>query len=66
VHVRLATTDGHDAARVAVEDTAMVGDESKVAADVVEVVGGPVREQFDELGVQWHVAVGAEFADRDA
>ena len=35
-------------------------------ADVVEVVGGPVGEQLDELGVQGDVAVVAEFADGDA
>ena len=57
----------HDAAdEVTVEGAAVVGDEAVVAADVVEVLGGPVGEQGDEVGVQRHVAVVAEFADRDA
>ena len=51
---------------VTVEGAAVVGDESMVSADVFEVLGGPVGEQLDELGVQWHVAVVAEFADWDA
>ena len=51
---------------VAVEGAAVVGDESAVAADVVEVGGGPVGEQGDEVGVQRDVAVVAQLADRDA
>ena len=35
-------------------------------ADVLEVGGGPVGEQVDELGVQRDVAVVAELAERDA
>ncbi len=37
-----------------------------MCADVVEVVGGPAHEQGDEVGVEWDVAVVAEFAERDA
>ena len=44
----------------------MVGDEAAVAADVVEVGGGPVGEQGDEVGVQRDVAVVAQLADGDA
>ena len=37
-----------------------------LAADVVEVGGGPGGEQCDQLGVQGHVTVVAELAERDA
>jgi hypothetical protein len=43
----------------------VVGDESAVQADVVEVGGGPVGEQGDEFGVQGDVAVVAQLADGD-
>jgi hypothetical protein len=36
------------------------------AADVVKVGGGPGGEHFDQLGVQRHVAVVVELAQRDA
>ena len=63
----MASDASHDAAEeVTVEGAAVIGDESMVAADVFEVRCGPGGEQLDELGVQWHVAVVAEFADRDA
>ena len=56
----------HDAADdVPVEDAAVVGDEPLAAADVLEVRGGPLGEQRDEVGVQGDVAVVAELADRD-
>ena len=44
----------------------MVGDQPLVAADVVEVGCGPGGEQLCQLGVQGHVAVVAELAQRDA
>ena len=57
----------HDASdEVAVEGAAVVGDESMVVADVVEVGGGPGGEQGDEVGVQRDLAVVAELADGDA
>ena len=49
-----------------VQRPALVGDQALVAADVVEVGGGPGGEELDELGVQRHVAVVAELAERDA
>ena len=62
-----ASDAAHDAGEcVSVEAAAVIGDESIVGADVVEVVGGPAGEEGDEVGVEWDVAVVAEFADRDA
>jgi hypothetical protein len=52
--------------KVTVEGAAVVGDETAMVADVVEVGGGPVSEQGDEFGVQGDVAVVAQFADGDA
>jgi hypothetical protein len=43
----------------------VVGDQPLAAADVLEVRRGPSGEQFHELGVQWHVPVVAELAQRD-
>ena len=43
----------------------MVGDQPLARADVVEVRGGPGGEQPDEVGVQGHVPVVAELAERD-
>ena len=37
-----------------------------MVADVFEVVGGPCRQQCDEVWVQGDVAVVAELADWDA
>ena len=51
---------------VAVERPAMIGDEPVVLTDHLDVVGGPAGEQADEFGVQWHVTVVAELAERDA
>jgi hypothetical protein len=45
---------------------ALIGDQAALGADVVGVVGGPVGDQHDEVGVQRDVAVGAQLADRDA
>ena len=57
----------HDPAdEVPVQDAAVVGDQPLVPADVVEVRAGPGGEQPDQVGVQGHVAVVAELADRDA
>jgi hypothetical protein len=43
----------HDAVHgVTVEGATVVGDQAAVVADVVEVGGGPVGEQGDEVGVQ--------------
>jgi hypothetical protein len=47
---------------VPVQRAAVVGDQPFMAADVVEVGGGPGGEQLDQLGVQRHVPVGAELA----
>ncbi len=56
----------HDASdEVTVEGAAVVGDQSAVAADVVEVGGGPLGEQGDEIGVEGDVAVVAQLADGD-
>ena len=57
----------HDASdQVPVQDAAVVGDEPFMAADLLEVGGGPGGEQLHELGVQRHVPVVAELAQRDA
>jgi hypothetical protein len=57
----------HDAGDdVPVQRAAVVGGQPFVAADVVEVGGGPGGEQLDVLGVQRHVPVVAELAQRDA
>ena len=50
---------------VPVQRAAVVGDQPLVRADVVEVRGGPGAEQPDEVGVQGHVPVVAELAERD-
>ena len=50
---------------VPVQRAAVVGDQPLVRADVVEVRGGPGAEQPDEVGVQGHVPVVAELAQRD-
>ena len=55
----------YPADQVPVQHATMVGDQALVAADVLEVGGGPGTEQLDELGVQGHVAVVAELAQRD-
>ena len=58
---------GDDAVHgVPVERAVVIGDEAALGADVVEVGGGPVGEERDEVGVQRDVAVVAELADRDA
>jgi hypothetical protein len=58
---------GNDAGDdVPVQRAAMVGDQPFVGSDVVEVGGGPGGEQLDELGVQGHVPVVAQLAQRDA
>jgi hypothetical protein len=50
----------HDAANeVTVKAAAVVGDEATVSPDVVNVGGGPVGEQGDEVGVEGDVAVVA-------
>jgi len=57
----------HDARDdVPVQRAAVVGDQPLAAADVLEVVRGPGGEEAGELGVQRHVAVVAELAQRDA
>jgi hypothetical protein len=61
-----AADPGDDAAdEVPVQRAPVVGDQPLVPADVLEVGGGPGGEQLDQLGVQWHVAVVAELAQRD-
>ena len=49
--------------QVALEGTAVVGDEQ--AGAVVVVVGLPGRNELDQAGVQRHVTVIAQFAHRD-
>jgi hypothetical protein len=57
---------GDDAAdEVAVERAAVVGDQALAVADVLEVGRGPGGEQLHQVGVQRHVAVVAELAERD-
>jgi hypothetical protein len=51
---------------VAVQRPAVVGGQPLMAADVLEVGGGPGGEQCHQLGVQRHVPVVAELAQRDA
>jgi hypothetical protein len=48
-----------------VQDAAVVGDQPLMAADMVQVRRGPGGEQRDEVGVQGHVPVVAELAERD-
>lgn len=55
----------HPGECVSVEAAAMVGDETLVGADVLDVVGGPVVEERVEVEVQRDVTVVAEFADGD-
>jgi hypothetical protein len=43
----------------------VVGDQPLVAADVLEAGCGPGCQERDELGVQRHVAVVTELAERD-
>jgi hypothetical protein len=50
---------------VPVQRAAVVGDQPLAGSDVVEVRGGPGAEQPDEVGVQGHVPVVAELAERD-
>ncbi len=65
-HAGVAGDAAHDAPdEVTVEGAAVTGDEEAVAADVVEVGGGPVGEESDEIRVQGDVAVVAELADGD-
>ena len=51
---------------VALWVASMVGEEPMIGADVREIDRGPLGEQVDQLRVQRHVAVVAEFAERDA
>src|SRR6266496_1775462 len=51
---------------VTVQRSAVVGGKTPMAADVLQVGGGPGGKQLDELGVERHVAVVAELAERDA
>jgi hypothetical protein len=71
--VRVHSGDAGDAAhsvddaadRMPVEWAAVIGDQSPVGANVLEVGRRPVAEQRDELWVQRDVAVVAEFAEWD-
>jgi hypothetical protein len=56
----------YPADQVPVQHATMVGDQALVAADVLEVGGGPGGEQLHQVGVQGHVPVIAELAQRDA
>lgn len=49
-----------------IDGPTVIGDEAPVATDVLKVVGAPCSQQFDEMAVQWHVAVIAELAYRHA
>jgi hypothetical protein len=62
------TADAVDdaAGQVPVQGSAAVSDEPLAAAYVLEVGGGPAGERVCQLGVQRHVAVVAELAERDA
>jgi len=69
VHARNARGGGdaaHDPADdVPVQDAAVVGDQPLVPADVLQVRAGPRGQQCDQVGVQGHVPVVAELAERD-
>jgi hypothetical protein len=66
VHAGDAGGAGDDAADdIPVQRPAVVGDQSLVAAGVLEAGCGPGSHEGDELAVQRHVAVVAELAERD-
>jgi hypothetical protein len=51
---------------VTVQRSAVVGGKTPMAVDVLQVGGGPGGKQLDELGMERHVALVAELAERDA
>ena len=59
-----AVNDAAD--QMPVQGSAAVGDKPLAASYVLEVGGGPAGEQLHQLGVQRHVPVVAELAERDA
>ena len=61
-----ADTAGDTADLVAVDRAAVIGGQAPAGADVIGVGGGPGGEERDQFGVQGHVAVVAELAERDA
>jgi len=69
VHARHSrgTADSHDdpADGMAVQRATVVGHQSLMTADVLEVGRRPGGKQRDQVGVQRHVPVGAELAERD-
>ena len=51
---------------VAVQGAAVIGSQTAAGADVIGVDGGPRGEERDQLGMQRHVTVVAQLAERDA